>query len=526
MSTTESNPMTYEEYLQGEKKKSEESIINSYNETVGKINTDYDETINDIDTSYKKNLAGYGKNAELLASMGLANSGYSDYLNSQAVAQQGASMRSAASSKSAALSAAATAKSNALSTLDTSYNTNLLTHRTENFNNLYADALKGMYSEYDEEAITSLISDNHLTSDQANRFRGAINHYNTQKAETDKLTAFEDQKALASSGYYASYADDAAITEALKDYNFSTGQIAIILQSNNLYKEDRNNKILTSFYETVYYDVASVEDMLKNSGVTEGSDLWNLIISEQQGYNAAEIVQNIQNAIAKGESIISYAELDQLVTAEEITDAQRNEIVNAYGIKENGYRPDNVNGEKVKDSGVKAKNGQTIWKTESGDKLYIWSDVKNAYVEYGPNTKNVGIDATDPVAKVEFNEKTGFGSFNDVGYRIQGLNPPTWSLATDAFKLTIGTQTFELAKGLDVDSKLANELEYYCGGGTQQRGTIVVYNGEIYMRDIYNSRNNVIVWTAVRASEEQKAAILAAFAGIDTSYAANTGGAG
>ena len=33
-------------------------------------------------------------------------------------------------------------------------------------------------------------------------------------------------------------------------------------------------------------------------------------------------------------------------------------------------------------------------------------------------------------------------------------------------------------------------------------------------------------WTAVRASEEQKAAILAAFAGIDTSYAANTGGAG
>ena len=84
--STTNESMTYEKWLAEQKAKSEAKVeadytsakndINTtFDDTVEKVESDHQRTLTDIDTSYQKNLAGYGRNAELLASMGLTNSG-------------------------------------------------------------------------------------------------------------------------------------------------------------------------------------------------------------------------------------------------------------------------------------------------------------------------------------------------------------------------------------------------------------------------------------------------------------------
>ena len=93
---------SYEEFLEKQK--------DTYKETLDKTNQLLEEqkqaalqnaetarqrSIADSRSSYEQNKATYGANAEALAAMGLSGSGYSDYVNSQAYAQQRADTQNA-----------------------------------------------------------------------------------------------------------------------------------------------------------------------------------------------------------------------------------------------------------------------------------------------------------------------------------------------------------------------------------------------------------------------------------------------
>lgn len=93
---------SYEEFLEKQK--------DTYKETLDKTNQLIEEqkqaaiqnaetarqrSVADARSSYEQNKATYGANAEALASMGLSGSGYSDYVNSQAYAQQRADTQNA-----------------------------------------------------------------------------------------------------------------------------------------------------------------------------------------------------------------------------------------------------------------------------------------------------------------------------------------------------------------------------------------------------------------------------------------------
>lgn len=105
-STQEQKPAekidSYEEFLEKQK--------DTYKETLDKTNQLIEEqkqaaiqnaetarqrSVADARSSYEQNKATYGANAEALASMGLSGSGYSDYVNSQAYAQQRADTQNA-----------------------------------------------------------------------------------------------------------------------------------------------------------------------------------------------------------------------------------------------------------------------------------------------------------------------------------------------------------------------------------------------------------------------------------------------
>lgn len=105
--------LSYEEYISGEKTRLEESK----NKTLENIETkrleahtaaekERERSVVDARTSYQQNLAEYGAKAEALASMGLTGSGYSDYLNANAYAQQRSDIKAAKAVESAAKSEA------------------------------------------------------------------------------------------------------------------------------------------------------------------------------------------------------------------------------------------------------------------------------------------------------------------------------------------------------------------------------------------------------------------------------------
>lgn len=336
-----SSTPTYEEFLKTEHDRTEDKINQGFATTEKRINDEYDEqvadinqahhrTMTDIDTSYQKNLAGYGKNAELLASMGLTGSGYSDYLNSQAAAQRGASERSANAYKSSSLESALKSKNSALETAtatkdkalfdaDTSYNTALMQHRTENFNQLYDNALKGMYSELDEETLNKLINESGLTGDQVEKFKGAISFAKTQKAE--------------------------------------------ILRT----------QVYSAFGEGCE-SVESAKFMLNGLGVSSESDLYNEIISEQQRLNA----DNISYYISQGQTITS-GDLEKLVEQNEITAEQKMAIMKEHNIVPQASDLTGIEKSDVRVGSV-SKEGGTLYGSVNG---------KNYNVSYLPSREEL-----------------------------------------------------------------------------------------------------------------------------------------
>ncbi len=252
----------------------------------------------DARSSYEQSKASYGTNAEAMGSMGLSGSGYSDYLNSKAYAQQRAETQAANAQADASkrearfiedqtrlqadasysenlFNADSQARSDKLTAEQTadkgkfdanmSYQENLLKNddaigkyrgEQEDKEEQRADSAKGAYyqflaeanqGKYTVEQVTQLAADYGLSEEQKQSLIGAVNDYATneqerESAEEEKSSAAQEQAdyemllAAANSGAYTR----AQLEQLAKDKGLSEEHTGSVLGAADEYTKKVN----------------------------------------------------------------------------------------------------------------------------------------------------------------------------------------------------------------------------------------------------------------------------------------------
>lgn len=252
-STQEQKPAekidSYEEFLEKQK--------DTYKETLDKTNQLLEEqkqaalqnaetarqrSIADSRSSYEQNKATYGANAEALAAMGLSGSGYSDYVNSQAYAQQRADTQNAnAVAEVARMTAESEANQGKISA-ETSYAESISQtdaalakykqEQADKKDSYYAELLKYANSgEYTAEQLKQLGSDYGLNAAQI-------------QSLTDAATIYKNNKQAERYNQLLNSSDTSGF-DAIKSAR-DNGEIT----------SEQYNKLVTS-YQSYYYDLYS-----------------------------------------------------------------------------------------------------------------------------------------------------------------------------------------------------------------------------------------------------------------------------
>ena len=217
--------------------------------TIAEINAAKERGIVDANTSYQHNLSTYGAKNEALRGMGLAGSGYSEYLDSQAYATQRAEVQGV---KAGALAA----ENNANATVDaqkleakTALDENLLY-----YDNLAEQHLEGKWSEiltgagngtYSKEQVENLAKCYGFSDEQIATLTGAADSYETEKAEAEANAIGEKFLAALGDVKQGIY-DEEDIPALVSQFNFSPEQEAQLIEEarqfkQNTYEANTNN---------------------------------------------------------------------------------------------------------------------------------------------------------------------------------------------------------------------------------------------------------------------------------------------
>lgn len=240
---------SYEEFLEKQK--------DTYKETLDKTNQLLEEqkqaalqnaetarqrSIADSRSSYEQNKATYGANAEALAAMGLSGSGYSDYVNSQAYAQQRADTQNAnAVAEVARMTAESEANQGKISA-ETSYAESISQtdaalakykqEQADKKDSYYAELLNYANSgAYTAEQLKQLGSDYGLNAAQIQSLTDAATTYKNNK-QAEKYNQLLNSSDTSGFGAIKSARDNGEITS------------------------EQYNKLVTS-YQSYYYDLYS-----------------------------------------------------------------------------------------------------------------------------------------------------------------------------------------------------------------------------------------------------------------------------
>lgn len=217
--------------------------------TIAEINAAKERGIVDANTSYQHNLSTYGAKNEALRGMGLAGSGYSEYLDSQAYATQRAEVQGV---KAGALAA----ENNANATADaqkleakTALDENLLY-----YDNLAEQHLEGKWSDiltgagngtYSKEQVENLAKYYGFSPEQIATLTGAVDSYETEKAEAEANAIGEKFLAALGDVKQGIY-DEEDIPALVSQFNFSPEQEAQLIEEarqfkQNTYEANTNN---------------------------------------------------------------------------------------------------------------------------------------------------------------------------------------------------------------------------------------------------------------------------------------------
>ena len=240
---------SYEEFLEKQK--------DTYKETLDKTNQLIDEqkqaalqnaetarqrSIADARSSYEQNKATHGANAEALAAMGLSGSGYGDYINSQAYAQQRADTQNAnAVAEVARMTAESDASQGKLSA-ETSYAENIA----------QTDAALAQYKQQQADKKESTYINLLDLANKGNYTKEQLQQLGTNygldaaqvKSLTDAATTYKNNKQAEKYNQLLNSSDTSGF-DAIKSAR-DNGEITT----------EQYNKLVTS-YQSYYYDLYS-----------------------------------------------------------------------------------------------------------------------------------------------------------------------------------------------------------------------------------------------------------------------------
>ena len=248
---------------------------------------------------------------------------------------------------------------------------------------------------------------NKLAQDKNTVNETALN--NAKAANVNRLLALRDNKnalsraGLSSQGLVGSQVNSinnnygTNLNTILKDKATGLRDIENQINNTNL-TYDTNKQNLTAQYAST---LAQQQAAINNAAQQLGMQAYNDYISQQQAYANYEQ----QKAEAERQYQLQLQQLRSSASGSNWSDGGGGYAVNtAYyqgdlnpdarnGTFSNGYQPDNIGGQKLKDSGKKMKITttdrygktqkltQTVWKTADGRKWY-WDGRYNKYFQY------------------------------------------------------------------------------------------------------------------------------------------------
>lgn len=275
----------------------------------------------DARSSYEQNKATYGAQAETLANMGLTGSGYSDYINAQAYANQRAETQ----------------------------NANANAEQTKNNANYVANNAK---LEIEQNAGQSNLSAETTYAENMANNDAAIAQYKQQKEE-EKKSAYSELLNYANNGTYdseqlKSLADKYGLSEA--DINNLTG--AAETYKNNKYKENYANALDNIAQYGSQLDNNYLDNMYKMDLISK--EQYEELKSQLSNKIKEDMDNSISSGDATGESIQATIDnVEKYFSEGKITTEQRQSIYNNYvkssvsGVMEKNYG-DNYT-QKIKD---------------------------------------------------------------------------------------------------------------------------------------------------------------------------------
>lgn len=215
----------------------------------------------DADASYQLNTSAYGANAERLASMGLTNSGYADYLKSQSYAQMRGEVQYA---------------------------------------NAQSDYAKRVAAE--QEAAGNREADLKY-ADYVNAAEGKLAEYKQGKA--DKLTAAADTLLAAASAVTSAEelealierANNAGLSQEVINNIKSVGDSAVIKYGEQM-QHDTYLDILVKIDQGV--SASAIEAIMKNAGIAEDSEYYTDIMNKLAERRLVEF-EAVQKGAASGD---------------------------------------------------------------------------------------------------------------------------------------------------------------------------------------------------------------------------------
>lgn len=277
--TTDTPIDSYEEFLKKQAEGYQETLdkTNQYideqeQSTIDRAEAERERNIADANSSYALNRAGYGANAETLASMGLTGSGYSDYLDQQAYATQRAEVQAAnVQSESTKLEAEQQANADRLNAQLT-YDQNMAQNEANlaEYQLQQEEQRKAAYAElltyanngtYSEQQIEELGAQYGLNDDQVKLLTDAAKTY---KENQQNATYYELLGSVDTSGFESlkSALDSGSITQAQYEslrenyqtyyYDMYTSSISSDFTAVNT--EDIDNAVNKGHITKVQYD--------------------------------------------------------------------------------------------------------------------------------------------------------------------------------------------------------------------------------------------------------------------------------
>ena len=257
--------------------------------------------------------------------------------------------------------------------------------------------------------LKSLENSNQQTISQLNDNKETINQTaldNAKQANINRLLAIKDNKGamsragLSSQGLVGSQVNSinnnygSNLNTILKDKASGLRDVDKQITNANLTYDTNKQNLFAQYAKTLSEQQASIN----NAATQLGLQAYNDYISQQQAYAnyeqaKADAERNYQLQLRSLNSSSfgnydsgKYAVNTAYYQGDLNSDAQ-------YGTFSNGYQPDNIGGQKLKDSGKKMKITttdrygktqkltQTVWKTADGRKWY-WDGRYNKYFQY------------------------------------------------------------------------------------------------------------------------------------------------